>query len=115
MNLKYNKQRNYYRNGDIVYNEEKRIRRSGDSIVYGTVSDPSFTLNESNGNLYYTSTTEGGESYSKDRGVLTITVDPFIYLKIDVNTEMYLIAEAPNILEASFELDESNGNFIINV
>ena len=115
MNWKYNKQRNYYRNGDIVYNEEKRIRRSGDSIVYDTVSDPSFTLNESNGNLYYTSTTEGGESYSRDRGVLTITVDPFIYLKIDVNRDMDLIAEAPNILEASFELDYISGEFIINV
>lgn len=112
MNIKNNRQRNYYRNGDIVYND-KRIKREGTSLLYEAVSNPSFTLNESNGNLYYTSTQDGGESYTK--GVLTFTIDPFVYLGIDANNEMDLIANSPNILSASFELNQINGNFIINV
>lgn len=115
MNQRNNKQRNYYRNGDIVYNEN-RTKLGGASINYDTVSNPSFSLNRFDGNLYYNEQTiTEGEVLNK--GVLTIKIDPYIYLKIEVDSEMYLIGEVPNIIYNSnlFELDETNGNFIINI
>lgn len=115
MNQRNNKQRNYYRNGDIVYNEN-RTKLGGALTNYEVieVSDPNFSLNENNGNLYYiNSDTDISETLNK--GVLSITIDPFIYIKVEANDEMYLIGEVPNILSTSFELDETNGNFIINI
>ena len=114
--IKYNKQRNYRRNGDIIYHQDFP-KKNTTSIIYQldetALTTSSFTLNESDGNLYYNDDIEQTQEYT--RGTITINVVPYKYIWIDTNGEMVLYADYPDIIEDDFfELNQTNGNFYIN-
>ena len=114
MNKVINKQRNYYRNGDIVYND-KRINAKSANLVYNSsVSNPNFQLNETTGNLYYIYT---NDDIAEQQGKydITISFDPWVYARI-YPEEINIIGDVPNIIYNSsmFVLDQTSGNLIIN-
>lgn len=114
--IKYNKQRNYRRNGDIIYHQYFP-KKNTTSIVYqtndGALTDSSFFLNESDGNLYYNDDIEQTQEYTK--GTLTVNVVPYRYIWIDTNGEMILYADCPDVIDNNFfELNETDGHFYIN-
>ena len=113
MNKVINKQRNYYRNGDIVYND-KRINSKSANLVYQSVSNQNFTLDSSTGNLYYIYQNDDiAERQGKYE--ITISFDPWIYARI-YPEEINIIGDVPNIIynASMFVLDQSTGNLIIN-
>ena len=115
--IKQNKQRNYRRNGDIIYHQNFP-KKNTTSIIYQidetALTASSFVLNESDGNLYYNDDIEQTQEYT--RGTLTVNVVPYRYIWIDVIGEMMLYADCPNVIEDDFfELNETDGNFYINI
>ena len=115
MNIKRNRQRNYRRNKDIVYPTEL-TNKSGALIEYGfdDTDVPTFTLNTTNGNLYYTQNQHGNQSYSN--GVLRINVVPYSFIRIDANGNMELIADVPTLVDDTFfELNQITGELIIHI
>lgn len=114
--IKYNKQRNYRRNGDIIYHQDFP-KKNTTSIVYQidetALTDSSFFLNESDGNLYYNDNIEQTQEYT--RGTLTVNVVPYRYIWIDTNGEMVLYADCPDVIDNNFfELNQTDGHFYIN-
>ena len=114
--IKYNKQRNYRRNGDIIYHDNFP-KKNTTSIHYKpnveSIASSSFTLNETDGNLYYNDDIEETQEYTK--GTITKYVVPYKYIWIDANGEMILYADCPDVIDNSFfELNETDGHFYIN-
>lgn len=114
--IKYNKQRNYRRNGDIIYHQDFP-KKNTTSIVYQidetAVTVSSFFLNESDGNLYYNDDIEQTQEYT--RGTLTVNVVPYRYIWIDANGDMVLYADCPDVIDNDFfELNQTDGHFYIN-
>ena len=114
--IKYNKQRNYRRNGDIIYHDNFP-KKNTTSILYQpnteSIASSSFTLNETDGNLYYNDDIEETQEYAK--GTITKYVVPYKYIWIDANGEMILYADCPDVIDNSFfELNQTDGHFYIN-
>lgn len=114
--IKYNKQRNYRRNGDIIYHDNFP-KKNTTSILYQpnveSIASSSFTLNETDGNLYYNDDIEETQEYT--RGTITKYVVPYKYIWIDANGEMVLYADCPDVIDNSFfELNQTDGHFYIN-
>ena len=79
-----------------------------------SIASSSFTLNETDGNLYYNDDIEETQEYTK--GTITKYVVPYKYIWIDTNGEMMMYADCPTFIEEGFfEINQTNGNFIINI
>lgn len=114
--IKYNKQRNYRRNGDIIYHDNFP-KKNTTSILYQpnteSIASSSFTLNETDGNLYYNDDIEETQEYTK--GTITKYVVPYKYIWIDANGDMVLYADCPDVIDNDFfELNQTDGHFYIN-
>lgn len=116
-NKKISRQRNYRRNKDIVYSSG--FTKPNGMIIhylYDTTENPLFTLNEINGNLYYTQDLTTTPSQMFSNGVVNINVVPYSFIRIDANDELYLIADVPNIIDDTFfEINQESGDFIITI
>ena len=115
--IKRNRQRNYRRNGDIIYHDNFP-KKNTTSILYQpnteSIASSSFTLNETDGNLYYNDDIEETQEYTK--GTITKYVVPYKYIWIDTTGEMMMYADCPTFIEEGFfEINQTNGNFIINI
>lgn len=111
--IKRSRQRNYRRNDDIIYHQDFQKKHTT-SIIYqldaSALNSSSFTLNETNGNLYYDDIIEDTQEF--ENGSLINNVVPYKYIWIEANNSMELIANCPTVIDSEFfNLDQQTGNF----
>lgn len=105
--VRSSRQRNYQRNNDIIY-KSTTTKRNDSEVKYELipVEDGDFYIDEQFLKLQY-----------QDKGYSSnLTIDkirPFNFITMEVDDEMNLVADIPNIiLDAEFKID-NNGNLTL--
>jgi len=113
-----NRQRNYKRNGDNLYNTGTNLNEDY-SVEYDTYIDTELEDNwhydENTGVLYYVENNE--EDLVINGNTVTVYYSPYAYISID-STPEYLIANYSKEISVGdnplFQIDDITGEFIIN-
>lgn len=102
-----NKQRNYKRNDDIIYNSVTGIKYDSE-VTYDIVTDVNLYLDGQYLKLK-TEELEYNYSFGTDR------IRPFTFITMEVDNNMNLNANIPNVIKDSckFEIDNNLGNLIL--
>lgn len=101
---KRNRQRNYKRNGDILFSTTSSVQRNGTETIYDIVDGGEFKLNESS--LYFIFQEDSTYYYGNDR------IRPYTFIQMYVDNEMNLFGYYPNIVDSEIFIIDNNGNLI---
>ena len=101
---KRDRQRNYKRNGDILYSTTSSIQRNGIETTYDIVDGGEFKLDGNILNFIYE---EDSKYYiGNDR------VRPYSFIEMYIDNEINLIGYIPNIVDSEIFIVDNNGNLV---